>query len=872
MSLLSFALMTIFLSIHVQGMEADTEGTVEAARGVLRRLIPEYASSFLLERIPQEDDKDVFELESKGGKIILRGSNGISICSALNWYLRYTCRANITWSGVQLANLEKPLPSIPLKVRRVSPYKYRYINNYCCFTYSMPWWDWDQWEFFIDWMALNGINTPLAITGQESTWQKVMHHFGCSDKEIFEFLAGPAYLPFQWMGCLDGWGGPLSQYWIDSHTELQKKILKRERALGMTPVLQGFTGHIPRAFLKKFPDSKFHTVRWSQWETVLLDPLDPMFQKIGAIFLKEQTREFGTSHLYDADTFIEMTPPSSEPEFLKNMGSSIYKAMQSVDPEAVWFLQGWTFLNKRRFWKEPQREAFLSSIPDDRLVVIDLFCEAHPVWKDTSAFHGKPWIWTIIQNFGDIVKLEGDLPRMAQEMDQAITDPSHGNLVGLGMTQEGLDFNPVVFDYIFETGWRHRPADLSSWIRDYPHWRYGRTSQALERAWNRLLDSVYAQRSCYSLISYRPHPGSIGDDLGRIKLVDLANAVDDLLSLKDELGEVDTYQYDVVHFTRQILSTLADSFHFRAVTEYRRGNLESFRLETQRFFELLEDIDSLLSTRKEFLLGRWLEEAKRWGKNKQEKLRLEWNARNVLVLWGDRNAGVHDYARKEWSGLIKGLYMPRFRLLFESMEKAMLEGKSFDIEAYEQDVRTMEEKWAERTDPYPSKPEGNPVLTAYKLIKKYESELKPIQLPVDKTLTFGKPVKASSFHENYGPEKAVDGNYLSGESRWQASSFSQWLEIDLEESRNIDRIEVFFYWGGRRRHRYEIQASTDGKNWQKIVGNNKVARPFGYIHKFTHTFDPLPVRYLRVQVLDSSGKTVVNLVEVKAFKASITEE
>ena len=37
----------------------------------------------------------------------------------------------------------------------------------------MTWWKWSDWEHFIDWMALNGINMPLAITGQEAIWYKV---------------------------------------------------------------------------------------------------------------------------------------------------------------------------------------------------------------------------------------------------------------------------------------------------------------------------------------------------------------------------------------------------------------------------------------------------------------------------------------------------------------------------------------------------------------------------------------------------------------------------------------------------------------------------------------------------------------------------
>jgi hypothetical protein len=35
------------------------------------------------------------------------------------------------------------------------------------------WWDWRRWEKEIDWMALQGINLPLAFTGQEAVWQKV---------------------------------------------------------------------------------------------------------------------------------------------------------------------------------------------------------------------------------------------------------------------------------------------------------------------------------------------------------------------------------------------------------------------------------------------------------------------------------------------------------------------------------------------------------------------------------------------------------------------------------------------------------------------------------------------------------------------------
>jgi len=46
------------------------------------------------------------------------------------------------------------------------------------------------------------------------------------------------------MGNLDGWGGPLPLSWMESHRDLQQKILQRERSLGMKPILQSFTGHV----------------------------------------------------------------------------------------------------------------------------------------------------------------------------------------------------------------------------------------------------------------------------------------------------------------------------------------------------------------------------------------------------------------------------------------------------------------------------------------------------------------------------------------------------------------------------------------------------------------------------------------------------
>lgn len=59
----------------------------------------------------------------------------------------------------------------------------------------MAFWDWDRWEKEIDWMALHGINIPLAVTGAEAVWYNVLDKLGYTKTEINEFISGPGFLP-----------------------------------------------------------------------------------------------------------------------------------------------------------------------------------------------------------------------------------------------------------------------------------------------------------------------------------------------------------------------------------------------------------------------------------------------------------------------------------------------------------------------------------------------------------------------------------------------------------------------------------------------------------------------------------------------------
>ena len=692
----------------------------QAAHELISRILPEHADRFRVEVIPGRETNDVFEIESRQDKIVLRGNNGVAIATGLNWYLKYYCQCHYSLKSRQL-KLPDPLPAVPEKVRRVSQVRWRYFLNYCCFGYSLPWYDWAQWERLIDWMALNGVNAPLSVTGQEAVWRAVAGRFNLDEKDLREFLPGPPYLPFGWMGCLDGWGGPLPRTWVDDHIKLERQILARERALGMTPVLQAFTGHVPQAVQKRFPEVRLHKVHWAEWDTCMLDPLDPLFHRFATAFLEEQKRLYGTDHMYAADTFIEMNPPSGETNFLAATARAIYRGMADADSGARWVLQGWPFYYKRAFWTQPRIEAFLNAVPDDRMLVLDLYCDGTPVWDKTRGFFGKPWAWCAIQNFGDSVFLGGNLRRIHADLAAARRDPLGANMAGLGFANEGLDYNPIVFDFLLEQAWRGEPVDLDQWVRQYSRRAHGAADASSAAAWAILKDTVFdCPRQGPTAITLAPSPGlAAGPSYRQERLVEAWKL---LLDAATNCASSDAYQHDLLAVTRQVLGNFSAELHREAIEAWKSKDRHRLQNAAGQFHELMTDLDELLGAREEYLLGRWLADATKWGSNAAEKQRLEWNARRVITLWGGQ-LGLRDYSRREWSGMLSDFYGQRWSRFFAALDGALSQGVAFDETSFVRALHHWESLWADRRDAFPAAAKGDTLAISRRLWEKYNQSL-----------------------------------------------------------------------------------------------------------------------------------------------------
>ncbi|HVS96099.1 MAG TPA: alpha-N-acetylglucosaminidase [Puia sp.] len=729
-----------------------------AAYDLIRRVVPGHAADFIVEDLPVAGSRDSLEIESRGNRIVLRGNNGVAVASALYDYLQTRCHCQVTWNGTNL-RLPAVLPRVDRPVRKSSPYLWRYYLNYCTFNYSISWWDWPRWEKEIDWMALHGIDMPLAITGEEYTCHEVYKELGFSDEELESFFCGPAWFAWFWMGNLDGWGGPLPRHWMESHRDLQRRILQRERSLGMTPVLPAFTGHVPASFARHFPHARLKATNWKNGfaDTYILDAHDPLFVVIGKKFLEVQTRLFGTNHYYSADTFNENEPPSGNPGDLGELSRQVFEGMRQADSSAVWVMQGWLFYSDRKFWKAPQIKALLDAVPDHHLLLIDLAAEIEPVWKRTAAFYGKPWIWGMLNNFGGNVNLFGRLDGVAEGPAAALSDPASREMAGIGLTMEAIEQNPVIYELMMDNTWRREPIELGEWLTGYVRNRYGRADSLLVKAWKILWQTVYNGKlirdGAESIVTGRPtfDPETVWT---RTKL---NYAPEDLLPAWDlfikaagpdrgasgpartrgralpKFGGANTtvrepvftdgFLFDLTDITRQVLANYARPLQRKWVDAYRAKDSAGFLLYSGQFVGLIEDLDRLLGTRRDFLLGRWIADARKWGVTPAEKHLYERDARDLITLWGGENSPLHEYSNRQWSGLLNGFYKPRWQQFFGFLRKSLQKGVDPDLAAFEKDIRSWEWRWVNEEGSFAVAPAGDGRRVALALYQKYRQRI-----------------------------------------------------------------------------------------------------------------------------------------------------
>ncbi|KAK5996206.1 Alpha-N-acetylglucosaminidase [Cladobotryum mycophilum] len=668
---------------------------------LVRRRLPQHADAFEFTLVDGHDDNDEsYIVKSSGdGKVHVQGTTLSALLSGLHAYLSDVAHVDIWWFiGSRLEDAPSSLPklSVPLNGSSIVPYRYHF--NTVTTSYTSAFWTWEDWELQLDWMALRGINLPLAWIGVEKIFIEVFQEIGLTDAEITDFLSGPAFLAWNHFGNIQGsWGGNLPFSWVNEQFALQKKIVQRMVELGMTPILPAFPGYVPPAIARVHPEAKI--INGSFWERfpaqytsdTFLDPFDPVFEKLQQSFIAKQREAYGNiTNFYTLDQFNENNPTSGDLGYLRNISLNTWKSLKAADPQAVWVMQGWLFTSNSEFWTNDRVEAFLGGVPENNdMLILDLASESYPQWQRTKSYYGKPWVWCEIHDYGGNMGLYGQILNLTVSPIEALEESK--SLVGFGLSMEGQEGNEIMYDLLLDQAWSRTPIDTKAWFHKWVAARYSGGKgkplpDDLYSAWEILRTTVFnndnltANAVPKSIMELVPstaglvnrtghHPTKLGYDPAVMvqgwKHLYQAGLKDPLLFANP------SYQYDLVDWTRQVLANAFIPMYQRLIRLYTTPNqytscrISKLRTQGQRMTDLMASLDLVLSTNENFRLSTWIAAARESaaGDAKMADF-LEYEARNQVTIWGP-SGQISDYASKSWSGLVSSYYIPRWKMFVD---------------------------------------------------------------------------------------------------------------------------------------------------------------------------------------------------------------
>uniref|UniRef100_A0AB33JML4 Alpha-N-acetylglucosaminidase n=1 Tax=Prevotella sp. GTC17262 TaxID=3236797 RepID=A0AB33JML4_9BACT len=640
---------------------------------------------------------DQFETSVSGGKLTVKGSSGVALCRGFYEYVRQNKAGIFTWTGKRF-DLPQRLGDLSPQ-RKVSPFKHHYYMNVVTYGYTTPYWDWARWEEELDWMALHGIDMPLMLVANEAIYARVLRRLGMQERDINSYFVGPAHLPWMRMGNISGIDGPLSTSWHSNQIKLAHKILGRMRSLGMKPICPAFAGFVPKALQQLFPKAKITETSWSDgaFHNWMLASDEPLFHRMGKMFIEEWEKEFGKNTYYLADSFNEMQLPFDKGEdakkhqMLADYGEKIYAAIAAANPNAVWTIQGWMFGYQRDIWDNASMKALLSKVPDDKMLILDMAEDYnHHYWKNGAnwdvfeGFHNKPWVYSVIPNMGGKTAFTGNLEFYANGRLKALKSPHKGRLEGYGTAPEGLENNEVIYELVTDGGWTAEPIDLAQWLADYSVCRYGKQHDDVAVYWKNMCGSVYGSFTDHPRYNWQFRPGL--KQKGSVYINDsLFTGIEAFASATSELGVSPLYRADLAELTALYAGAKMELLTQKIAQAYLRGEWEKGNELERTFTHIALTTDSLLDTHPILRMDRWVGFAKQAaGSDKKLIAQYERNAKRIVTIWGPP---VDDYSARIWSGLIRSYYLPRWQHYFESLKTK----KPFDFQKWEL-------QWVERAD------------------------------------------------------------------------------------------------------------------------------------------------------------------------------
>lgn len=698
---------------HVRAAAARTRTFDTApARASLKRLLPVHAGQFTLVA-DAAAAADTFTVSGTAGAITVRGSTGATLLTGVGWYLQHIAGADIGWPGDSIGMLPDELPGVPAPVTRSALVPHRYALNDTDDGYSGPYRSFEEHQRQIDLLALHGVNEVFVQVGAEYPYYRALQGFGYSAEELRKWIPAPAHQSWWLLQNLSGFGGPVSERLMRERAALGGRIAEQLRGLGMTPVLPGYFGTVPPQFVARNPGAK--TVPQGEWAGFerpdWLDPASPVFGKLAAAYYAEQRAVFGDSTMYRMSPLHEGGQTGTVD--VSSAAGAIQKALHAAHPGALWAVLGWQ--------DDPTKE-LLAGVDTSKLLILDGLSDRYNRLDREARWGGAPYAMGTIYNFGGHTTIGANTSVWLDRFG-AWRAKNGSALRGIAYLPEATGTNPAAFDLFTDLAWQPGPVDQRTWFADFAARRYGKPDAQAAAAWEELRKGPYSTSSGLwsesqdSLFTARPSLTAAGAAYWspksmRYPAASVRRALDHLLQVDPALRGSSAYRFDLVDTARQALANHARVLLPKIKAAYEAKDLAHFRELTAEWRRAQGHLEALTSSDPNFLLGKWLGAARSWGADEAERDRYEYDARSILSVWGRRSTSeggfLHDYANREWGGLVAELYGRRWNAYFTSLEEALVGAtapRAIDWYAFE-------EEWARRTTRHREEPTGDPYALA----------------------------------------------------------------------------------------------------------------------------------------------------------------
>ncbi|WP_431075538.1 alpha-N-acetylglucosaminidase TIM-barrel domain-containing protein [Microbacterium phyllosphaerae] len=690
---------------------------------------------------------------SDAGALRISASSVVAGVSAYTRYTRLTGAGAVSRYGTRAAS---PMRSLQQQTTAVTRYPHRVAYNLTVAGYTDPYADWASWERELDLLAASGVNRAHLTLGQEAVWMETFTRFGYTEDEVLAWIVPPSHQAWQWLNNVQYMSGGVSRRLVEHRVDLGRRVLARMRELGISPILPGFSGSVPRDFDVRNAGAEI--VPQGLWFMDVAGPQRPdwlrsdgaEYAAVADRFYAAQAELFDGASMWAVDLLHEGGRVGGAS--IADATRGVEAAMRRANPEYVWFAQAWA---------ANPREEFLRAADSSHLVVLDLTGEG---WNRESGFSGVPYVHGILPNFGGRHGLYGDLAAIAAIPD-SLAQRGEDQPIGLTNMAEGVSNNPVVWDLFSDMTWTSTSIDLDTWLDDWVVSRYGSSHDGARRAWSLLRDTAYSTWRASSsgppssesflartgqpvdaavpMVMSSSTPLPMSDDSakefemfeyyagtdsiiaavpslratqastvgpGALPYEDLAllPALRLLVDAGEELPATPAYAYDLVDIGRQVIDDLARVVLRAVETAHGDDDLERYDASVGEFLELIELQERLLATQEDFLLGRWLRQVAQSAGDDEEERRLANDVRRLITTWGYADSAMlMEYANRNWAGVVGDYYGARWRLWFGEVRRAMRGEKTTPIDWY-----GFGAAWAETHTPVISEPQGDSLLVA----------------------------------------------------------------------------------------------------------------------------------------------------------------